>query len=196
MFILSRTEIKVNRNQGMSGMACGVCVPTLHIGVGWRGEIINAQNNVQYNFKSRFMLQKTYKCQGTPKCNLWKYSLHFRIWKDVRHRPELDLSKHTHHKKGLLGSKSTPKLDIIEGNLISKHKNKRTACYYHCKCNYPSLSPVELWTENPIECWSAPHRHQSSTERQRCCKRQQVKSSPKGRISNSTIINMQVNQTP
>lgn len=106
----------------MCGLVCGVCVlRTLSLVAGWRGEIRARTTHL----KSRHMLKKTCKHEGTPKCNLWKRSLRFRIWEDVRQRLELGLSKHTRHKKVLLGSKSTPKMDIIEGNLISKQENKR-----------------------------------------------------------------------
>lgn len=89
------------------------------------------------------MLQKTCTCEGILKCNVWICSLHFRIWEDVRQRRELGLSKHTHHKKVPLGSKSTPKMNIIEGNLVSKQENKRNK-------KIAMLLPLQMQLSFPI----------------------------------------------
>lgn len=107
-------------------VVCGV--PALNRGMGQRREITNARTMYSNNPKVDLGFKRLVKRQGTPlKCNLRKYSLSLRILKDVS-RPEGDLSKDTYHKKGCWQQINT-KIDIIEGNLISKQRTKGQACY-------------------------------------------------------------------
>lgn len=82
------------------GVACRL---TLHGVADERGEII-AQNNIQHTSKAGLCFEILNECEEILKHDVRKCSLHFRIWKEVRERQELALSKHSIPRKGCLAA--------------------------------------------------------------------------------------------
>lgn len=127
----------------MCGLVCGVCVlRPLHTATGRRGETI-AQNNAPQ--KQAYASKRTASTKGPQPPTMEPEKLQW-AFQDLGRREDRGwnwvlANLHITRTVLLFGNKSTPKMDIIGGNLISKQENKRDQGQSrgwdrHCKCNY------------------------------------------------------------